>query len=156
MNKKDGSLRIFIDFRKFNKVTLKNKYPLPRIDDLFYHLKYENIFSKIDFRSDYHQVRIREEDINNTTFRTRYGYYEFTVVPLGFSNAPSIFLCLMNGIFIKYFAKFFIVFLDDTLIYSMSEEEHQQHLRIELHVLREHQLYAKLSKCPFYKKKFII
>jgi hypothetical protein len=126
---------------------------LPRIDDLFDQLKGARIFSKIDLRSGYHQVRIKEEDINKTTFRTRYGHYEFTVVPFGLSNAPTIFMCLMNGVFREYLDKFVIVFLDDILIYSKSEEEHEKHLRMVLQVLREHKLYAKLSKCIFYQKK---
>jgi hypothetical protein len=99
VKKKDGTLRLCIDFRQLNKVTVKNKYPLPRIDDLFDQLKDENIFSKIDLGSGYHQVRIKEEDISKSTFRTRYGHYEFTVVPFGLSNAPVVFMCLMNGVF---------------------------------------------------------
>jgi hypothetical protein len=153
VKKKDGTLRLCIDFRQLNKVTIKNKYPLPRIDDLFDQLKGENIFSKIDLRSSYHQVRIREEDTSKITFQTRYGHYEFVVVPFGLTNAPATFMCLMNGVFRDYLDKFVIVFLDDILIYSKIEEEHEQHLRMVLHVLREHQLYAKLSKCTFYQKK---
>jgi hypothetical protein len=129
MKKKDGTLRLCIDFRQLNKVTIKNKYPLPRIDDLFDQLKDAKIFSKIDLRSGYHQVRIKEEDINKTTFRTRYGHYEFTVVPFGLSNAPVVFMCLMNGVFREYLDKFVIVFLDDILVYSKSEEEHEHHLK---------------------------
>jgi hypothetical protein len=153
VKKKDGTLRLCIDFRQLNKATVKNKYPLPRIDDLFDQLRGENIFSKIDLRSGYHQVRIKEEDINKTTFRTRYGHYEFVVVPFGLTNAPVVFMCLMNGIFRNYLDKFVIVFLDDILIYSKSEEEHEHHLRLVLQVLREHQLYAKLSKCYFYQEQ---
>jgi hypothetical protein len=134
-----------------NKVTVKNKYHFPRIDDLFDQLRGMQIFSKIDLRSGYHQVRIKEEDINKTTFRMRYGHYEFTVVPFGLSNAPVVFMCLMNGVFINYLDKFVIVFLDDILIYSKYEEEHEKHLRMVLQVLREHQLYAKLRKCSFYQ-----
>jgi hypothetical protein len=134
-------------------VTVKNKYPLPRIDDLFDQLKDAKIFSKIDIRSRYHQVRIKEEDVKNTTFRTRYGHYEFTVVPFGLSNAPIVFMCLMNGVFREYLDKFVIVFLDDILIYSKSEEDHEHHLRMVLQLLRDHQLYAKLSKCSFCQKK---
>jgi hypothetical protein len=111
-----------------------------------------NIFSKIDPRSGYHQVRIKEEDIVKTTFRTRYGHYEFVVVPFGLTNAPAFFMCLMNGIFRNYLDKFVIVFLDDILVYSKSEKEHEHHLRLILQVPREHQLYAKLSKCYFYQK----
>jgi hypothetical protein len=136
-----------------NKYTLKNKYPLPQIDDLFYQLRGANIFSKIDPREGYHQVRTKEEDVHKKTFRTRYGHYEFVVVPFGLTNAPVVFMCLMNDIFINYLDKFVIVFLDDILIYSKFEEEHEHHLRLVLQVLREHQLYAKLSTCSFYKKK---
>jgi hypothetical protein len=106
--------------------------------DLFNQLRGEKIFSKIDLRVGYHQVRIKEEDIHKTAFRTRYGHYEFVVVPFGLTNAPTVFMCLMNGILINYLDKFFIVFLDDILIYSKSEEEHEHHLRLVLQVLREH------------------
>jgi hypothetical protein len=122
-------------------VTVKKKYPLPRIDDLFDQLKDAKIFSKIDLRLGYHQVRIEEEDINKTAFRTRYGHYEFIVVPFGLSNAPVVFMCLMNGVFREYLDKFVIVFLDDILIYSKSEEDH------------EHQLHAKLNKHSFNQKQ---
>jgi hypothetical protein len=121
VNKKDGMLRLCIEFRQLNKVTVKNKYPLPRIDDLFDQPKHAKIFYKIDLRSGYHQVRIKEEDINKTTFKMRYDHYEFTVVPFGLSNAPVVFMCLMNDVFIEYLDKFFIVFLDDILIYSKYE-----------------------------------
>jgi hypothetical protein len=126
---------------------------LPRIDDLFDQLKGARIFSKIDLRSGYHQVRIKEEDINKTMFRTIYGNYEFTLVLFGLSNSPAIFMCLMNGVFREYLDKFVIVFLDDILIYSKKKEEHEKHLRMVLQVLREHKLYAKISKCIFYQKK---
>jgi hypothetical protein len=139
--------------RQLNKVTVKNKYPLPRIDDLFDQLKDAKIFSKIDLRYGYHQVRINDEDIRKTAIRTRYSHYEFTVVPFGLTNAPVVFMCLMNGVFRDYLDKFVIVFLDDILVYSKTEEEHEQHLRMVLQVLREHQLYAKLSKCSFYQRK---
>jgi hypothetical protein len=153
MEKKDGTLRSCIDFKQLNNVTIKNKYPLPRIDGLFDQLKSARIFSKIDLRSGYHQVRVKEEDIRKTTFRKRYGHYEFMVAPFGLSNAPTIFMCLMNGVFKEYLDKFTTVFLDDVLIYSKSEKEHEEHIRIVLKVLREHKLYDKLSKCIFYKKK---
>jgi hypothetical protein len=109
---------LFIDFRKLKKVTVKNEYPLPMIDDLFDQLKDVRIFSKINLRYVYHQVRIKDEYINNTSFRTRYGHYEFTMVPFGLSNALAIFMCLMNGVFCEYLDKFVIVFLDDILVYS--------------------------------------
>jgi hypothetical protein len=138
VKKKDATLILCINFRWLNKVTVKNKYPFPRIDDLFNQLKYAKIFSKIDLRSGYHQVRIKEEDINKNSFRTRYGHYEFTVVPFGLSNAPVVFMCLMNDVFIKYLDKFFFVFLDDIIIYYKSDEEHENHLRMVLQVLRDH------------------
>jgi hypothetical protein len=118
---KYGTLRLCINFRQMNKVTIKNKYPLPRIDDLFDHLKDEKIFSKIDLRLGYHQVRIKYEYLIKTTFRRRYGHYESTVVPFGLSNAPTVFMCLMNGVLWEYLDKFVIVFLDIILVYSKSE-----------------------------------
>jgi hypothetical protein len=139
VKKKDGMLRLCIDFWQLNKVTVKNNYPLPRIDDLFDQLKDVKIFSKIDLRSGYHQVRIKDEDINKTSFRTRYGHYEFMVVSFGLYNAPVVFMCLMNGVFKDYLDKLVIVFLDDILVYSKTKEEHVQHLRMVLQVLREHQ-----------------
>jgi hypothetical protein len=150
---KYGTLRLCIDFRQLNKVTIKNKYPLPRIDDLFDQLKNVRILSKIDIRSGYHQVSIKEEDINKTTFRKSYGHYEFTVVPFGLSNALVVFMCLMNGVFREYLDKFVIFFLDDILVYSKIEEEHEKHLRMVLQVLRTHQLFAKLSKCSFFQNR---
>jgi hypothetical protein len=153
VKKKDGTLRLCIDFKQLNKVTVKNKYPLSRVDDLFDQLNDANIFLKIDLRSGYHQVRIKDEDIRKTAFRTRYGHYEFIVVPFWLSNAPVVFMCLMNGVFMSYLDKFVIVFLDDILVYSKSEEKHEQHLRIVLQMLREHQMYAKLSKCSFYQEQ---
>jgi hypothetical protein len=152
MKKIDGTLRLCIDFKQLNKVTIKNKYPLPRIDDLFDQLRGAHIISKIHLRSGYHHMRIKEEDISKTSFITRYIHYEFIVVPFGLSYATTVFMCLMNGVFRSYLDKFLIVFLDDILICSKFEEEHEQHLRMVLHVLREHKLYAKLSKCSFYQR----
>ena len=128
VKKKDGSLRLCIDYRQLNKVTIKNRYPLPRIDDLFDQMKGAKIFSKIDLKSGYHQLRIQEADIHRTAFRTRYGHYEFTVVPFGLTNAPSVFMSLMNGVFRTYLDEFVIVFLDDILVYSKTLEEHKAHL----------------------------
>jgi hypothetical protein len=153
VNKKYGTLILCIDFRQLNKVTVKNKYPLQRIDDLFDQLKDAKLFSNIDLMSRYHQIRIKEEDINKTAFRTSYGHYEFIVLPFGLSNAQVVFMCLMNGVFREYLDKFGIVFLDDILVYSKSKEEHEHHLRMELQVLMGYHLYAKLSKCSFYQKK---
>ena len=129
---------------------MKNKYPLPRVDDLFDKMRGAKVFSNIDLRSGYHQVRIKDEDIHKTTSRTRHGHYEFVVVPFGLTNAPATFMCLINIVFNKYLDKFVLVFLDDILIYSKNEE----HLRMVLKLLRECNLYAKLSKCDFYKDKF--
>jgi hypothetical protein len=139
-----------VDYRALNEVTIKNKYPLPRIDDLFDQLKGATVFSKIDLRSGYHQLRIREEDIPKTAFTTRYGLYEFTVMSFGLTNAPAFFMNLMNKVFMEYLDKFVVVFIDDILVYSQSEEDHQQHLCLVLGKLQEHQLYAKLSKCEFW------
>ena len=150
VRKKDGSLRLCIDYRELNKVTVKNRYPLPRIDDLFDQLKGARCFSKIDLRSGYHQLRIKAEDISKTAFRTRYGHYEFLVMPFGLTNAPAAFMELMNRVFRGYLDQFVVVFIDDILIYSQSEEEHAEHLRMTLGILRKEQLYAKLSKCEFW------
>nr|AAN04909.1 Putative polyprotein [Oryza sativa Japonica Group] len=150
VEKKDKTKRMCVDYRALNEVTIKNKYPLPRIDDLFDQLKGATVFSKIDLRSGYHQLRICEEDIPKTAFTTRYGLYEFTVMSFGLTNAPAFFMNLMNKVFMEYLDKFVVVFIDDILIYSQSEEDHQHHLRLVLGKLREHQLYAKLSKCEFW------
>ncbi|KAL5548161.1 hypothetical protein UlMin_003392 [Ulmus minor] len=150
VKKKDGTLRMCIDYRELNKVTIKNKYPLPRIDDLFDQLKGAAVFSKIDLRSGYHQLKIKEDDIPKTAFRTRYGHYEFLVMSFGLTNAPAAFMDLMNRVFKEYLDKFVIVFIDDILIYSRDQEEHRGHLRTALQTLKEHQLYAKFSKCEFW------
>ena len=153
VKKKDGSLRLCIDYRKLNQVTVKNKYPLPRIDDLFDQLKNAKVFSKIDLRSGYHQLRIRESDIPKTAFRSRYGHYEFLVMSFGLTNAPAAFMDLMNRVFRPYLDQFVIVFIDDILVYSGSLKQHAKHLRIVLNTLRDAQLYAKLSKCEFWLDK---
>src|SRR5262249_51971146 len=153
VKKKDGSLRLCIDYRQLNRVTVKNKYPLPRIDDLFDQLYGVSHFSKIDLRSGYHQLKIRQDDVPKTAFRTRYGHYEFLVLPFGLRNAPAAFMDLMNCVFRPYLDKFVVVFIDDILVYSKSQKEHEEHLAIVLQVLRENQLYAKLSKCEFWLDK---
>jgi hypothetical protein len=140
---------MYIDYRTLNEVTIKNKYPLPRIEDLFNQLRGVSVFSKIDLRLGYHQLRIRPSDIPKTTFITKYGVYEYTVMSFGLTNAPAFFMNLMNNVFMDYLDKFVVVFISDILIYSQSEEEHVDHLKIVLQRLREHQLYEKLSKCEF-------
>ena len=150
VKKKDGTMRMCIDYRQLNKVTVKNKYPLPRIDDLFDQLQGASLFSKIDLRSGYHQLKIRASDIPKTAFRTRYGHYEFLVMSFGLTNAPAAFMELMNAVFRPYLDSFVIIFIDDILVYSKTEEDHVRHLRIVLQRLREEKLYSKFSKCEFW------
>ena len=145
--KKDKILRLCIDYRQLNRVTIKNWYPLPRIDDLFDQLRGARVYSMIDLRTGYHQLRVREIDIPKIAFRTRYGHFEFTVMPFGLTNAPAAFMDLMHRVFQPYLDQFVIVFVDDILIYSQSEWEHEYYLRIVLQFLRDHQLYTKFSKC---------
>ena len=153
VKKKDSTLRMCIDYRKINKVTVKNKYPLLRIEDLFYQLKGDGVFSKIDLQSGYYQVRVKEVDVPKTAFRTRYGHYEFLVMPFGLTNALASFMDLMNSVFRPYVDQFVVIFIDDILVYSRDEQEHEQHLKIVLQTLREKKLYAKLSKCDFWLKE---
>ena len=150
VKKKDGSHRMCIDYRELNKLTVKNRYPLPRIDDLFYQLQGASWFSKIDLRSGYHQMRVRDGDIQKTSFRTRYGHYEFVVMPFGLTNAPTVFMDLMNRVCRPMLDRSVIVFIDDILVYSRSREQYEEHLREILGVLRSERLYAKFSKCDFW------
>ncbi|GKB74816.1 hypothetical protein Tco_0936228 [Tanacetum coccineum] len=150
VKKKDGSFRMCIDYRELNKLTVKNRYPLPRIDDLFDQLQGSSIYSKINLRSGYHQLRVREEYIPKTAFRTRYGHYEFQVMPFGLTNAPAVFMDLMNHVCKPNLNKFVIVFINDILIYSRDEKEHEEHLKTILELLNKEELYAKFSKCKFW------
>jgi hypothetical protein len=142
-----------VDYRLLNDVTVKNKYLLPRIEDLFDQMRGARVFSKIDLRSGYHQMKIRPSDIPKTTFSTRYGLYEFTIMSFGLTNAPAYFMNLMNKVFMEYLDRFVMVFIDDILIYSKSESDHEEHLRLVLQKLRDNQLYAKFSKCEFWIDK---
>ncbi|XP_061371011.1 uncharacterized protein LOC133313631 [Gastrolobium bilobum] len=153
VKKKDRSMGLCVDYRQLNKVTIKNKYPLRRIDDLLDQLRGATVFSKIDLRSGYHQIRIKTEDIPKTAFRTRYGHYAYLVMPFGLTNAPAVFMDYMNRIFRSYLDQFVVVFIDDILIYSKNKDEHKEHLRILLQILKDKQLYAKLSKCEFWMEE---
>jgi hypothetical protein len=150
VKKKDDTLRMCVDYRPLNAVTIKNKYPLPHIDALFDQLASARVFSKIDLRSGYHQIKIRPQNIPKTAFSTRYGLYEYLVMSFDLTNAPAFFMYLMNSVFMPELDKFVVVFIDDILIYSKNKEEHAQHLRTVLARLREHKLYAKFSKCEFW------
>ncbi|GJZ61909.1 putative reverse transcriptase domain-containing protein [Tanacetum coccineum] len=145
VKKKDRSFRMCIDYRELNKLTVKNRYPLPRIDDLFDQLQGSSVYSKIDLRSGYHQLRVREEDILKTAFRTRYDHYEFQVMPFGLTNAPAVFMDLMNRVCKPYLDKFVIIFIDDILIYLKNKQEHEEHLKLILELLKKEELYAKFS-----------
>nr|GEY97063.1 putative reverse transcriptase domain-containing protein [Tanacetum cinerariifolium] len=153
VKKKDGSFRMCIDYRELNKLTVKSRYPLPKIDDLFDQLQGSQFFSKIDLRSGYHQLRVHEDDLPNTEFRTRYGYFKFTVMPFGVTNAPTVFMDLVNRVCRPYLDNFVIVFIDDILIYSKTQEKHVKHLRIVLELLKREKLYAKFSKCEFWLRE---
>jgi hypothetical protein len=155
VKKKDQSLRLCVDHRPLNAVTIKNKYPLPRIDILFDQLASARVFSKVDLRSGYHQIKIHLEDVPKTAFSTRYGLYKYLVMSFGLTNAVAHFMYLMNSVFMPELDKFAMVFIDDILIYSKSEEEHAQHLRVILQCLRDHQLYVKFSKCAFWLKEVL-
>ncbi|GJZ96736.1 putative reverse transcriptase domain-containing protein [Tanacetum coccineum] len=149
VKKKDGSFRMCINYWELNKLTVKNHYPLPRIDDLFDQLQGSSVYSKIDLRSGYHQLRVSDKDIPKTAFRTRYGHYEFQVMPFGLTNSHAMFMDLTNRVCKPYLDKFVIVFIDDIIIYSHNKEEHKDHLRTILELLKKEKLYAKFSKCDF-------
>jgi hypothetical protein len=151
VKKKDGTMRMCVDYRALNNITIKNSYPLPRIDELFDRLQGAKYFTKIDLRSGYHQIRIAPEDIPKTAFRTRYGHFEFLVLPFGLTNAPGTFMHLMHQTFRAFLDEFVLVFLDDILIFSKTLEEHERHVRQVLEVLRKEKLYAKESKCELFK-----
>jgi hypothetical protein len=153
VDKKDGSQRMCVDYWSLNEVTIKNKYPLLRIDDLFDQLRCACVFSKIDLCSGYHQLKICATNIPKTIFTTRYGLYEYTVMSFGLTNAPAYFMYLMNNVFMEFLDKFVVVFIDDILVYSKIEEEHAEHLKLVLQKLREHKLYTKRSKCEFWLKE---
>ena len=144
---------MYIDYRQINKVTVKNKYPLLRIEDLFDQLGGASVFSKIELRSGYYQLRVKEVDVPKIAFRTCYGHYEFLVMPFGLTNAPDAFMDLMNRVFRPYLDQFVVVFIDYILVYSKDAQEHEHHLSIVLQTLRENQLFAKLSKCDFWLKE---
>ncbi|GJQ93763.1 putative nucleotidyltransferase, ribonuclease H [Tanacetum coccineum] len=153
VKKKDGSMRMCINYQELNKLTIKNRYPLPRIDDLFDQLQGATYFSKIDLRSGYHQMKVREEDVPKTAFQTRFGHYEFLVMPFGLTNASTVFMDLMNRVCRPYLDKFMIVFIDDILIYSRSKAKHEQHLNTILSLLKDEKMYAKFSKCKFWLRE---
>ncbi|GJR96690.1 putative reverse transcriptase domain-containing protein [Tanacetum coccineum] len=153
VKKKDRSFRMYIDYRELNRLTVKNRYPLLRIDDLFDQLQGSRVYSKIDLRSGYHQLRVQEEDIPKTAFRTRYGYYEFQVMSFGLTNAPAVFMDLMNRVCKLYLDRFVIVFIDDILIYSKIRQEHKGHLKLIMRLLKKEELYTKFSKCEFWLSK---
>jgi hypothetical protein len=153
VEKKDSSKRLVVDYCSLNEVTIKNKYPLPNINDLFDQLKGATVFSRIDLRSGYFQLKIREQDIPKLAFTTRYGLYEYTVMSFGLTNATAYFMIMMNKVFMEYLDKFVVVFIDDILIYSKDDKEHEEHLRLIMEKLREHKLYAKFSKCEFWLNK---
>jgi hypothetical protein len=150
VKKKDNRLRLCVDYRPLNAVTIKNKYPLPRIDILVDQLAGAKVFSKINLRSGYHQIKIKPSDIPKTAFSTKYGFYEYLVMSFGLTNALAYFMYLMNSVFMPELDKFMVVFIDNILIYSKTEEDHVDHLRIVLQQLRDHRLYAIFSKCEFW------
>ena len=156
VKKKDETMRMCIDYRQLNKIIIKNKYLISRIDNLFDKLQGASVFSKINLRSDYHQLRIKESGVPKTTFKTRYGHYKFLRMPLRLTNALAAFMDLMNMVFHPYLDQFVIVFIDDILVYSRNAEEHVFHLQIVLQTLNDCKLYAKFSKCESWLNEVII
>jgi hypothetical protein len=150
VQKKDGSQWMCVDYKSINAVTINNKYPLPRIEDLFDQMRGARVFSNIDLRSGYHQMKSRPSDNPKMTFSTRYVLYEFTIMSFGLTNAPTYFMNLMNKVFMEYLDKFVVVFIDNIMIYSKNDSDHEEHLRLVLQMLRDNQLYARFSKCEFW------
>jgi hypothetical protein len=150
VKKKDGTLRMCIDYRRLNTMTVKNKYPLPRIEELFDQLQGAGCYSKLDQRQGYYQVKVKEEDVPKMAFNTRYGYFEFVVITFGVTNAPATFMDLMHRVFQPYLDQFVVIFIDDILVYSRDKQKHAEHLRLILEKLRQEKLYAKFSKCEFW------
>nr|GFA20092.1 putative reverse transcriptase domain-containing protein [Tanacetum cinerariifolium] len=153
VKKMGGSFRMCIEYRELKKLTVKNRYPLPRIDDLFDRLQGSSVYSKIDLKTSYHKLRVREEDIPKIAFRTRYGHYEFQVMPFSLTNAPAVFIDLMNRVCKPYLDEFVIFFVDDILIYSKNKKEHKEHLKATLELLKKEELYSKFSKSKFWIPK---
>jgi hypothetical protein len=153
IKKKDGSMRLCVVYRQLNKVKIKNCYPLPRTDNLMDQLVGAKVFSEIDLRSGYHQIRVKVKDISKTSFRTRYDHYEYSMILFGGTNVPGVFMEYMNIIFHPYLDQFVVVFIYNILVYSKLEVEHVEHMRVVLHTLKEKKLFSKLSKCEFWLRE---